>query len=44
MNKLGIIGFPTYYLLNKKGEIVIKNAPGPSTNSIGKEIELLLKE
>lgn len=44
IDKLGIVGFPTHYLLNKKGEIVLKNAPGPTTSSIKKELAILLKE
>lgn len=42
-DKLGIVVFPTHYLLNKKGEIVLKDAPGPSTSSIKKELAILIE-
>lgn len=41
--KLGINGIPHYTLINKKGEIVLKDAPRPSSAQTIKEIEKWLK-
>lgn len=37
-------GFPTYYLINKKGQLIDKNAPRPSSTNIKDQIDILLNE
>jgi len=42
--KFQIHGLPTYYLINKKGEIVDKEAPRPSYNWTKQKIESLINQ
>lgn len=43
-NKFQIPHFPTYYLVNKKGLLVDKDAPRPSSSNIKDKIDKLLNE
>jgi thiol-disulfide isomerase/thioredoxin len=41
--KYQVSGFPTYFLINKKGQLIDKNAPRPSSPDIKDKIDKLLE-
>jgi len=43
-NKFQTHGFPTYYLIDKKGQLVDSNAPRPSSKNVKYKIDELLNE